>query len=1085
MAPTAKPSFLDEALKPDFSHAEQFRRHIEAALQNVGWRLLLLIAAAALVQMGTLALEPQSWTLRIGRMGTAGAVLLLCLGSALMTRRWGLRVAMAFFCLSAGIALIGSAYTHGIGLYSSGMPGLLLITLVAAFLSGRRVMWAVTLMSIGGLVLLAVAHEMGWIVGPTPLNTPPPGSFIVVYLAVLLLCAWLVTRFSAIFWQATSSLQSAHELLLKAMQSQRDSSEELRRSEQRLRGLLDGALFGIQIVDAETAAIRYANDQALATFGCQSLEELGDSLMNQGREELRANFLKRVHSAAKDGPQHFAWQATRKDGTALWLDLKLDRLEFNGDRQVVIFIHDVSARALAEAELRQHRARLQDEVAARTAEQQAERQRMQEIIEALPITLSIRSPVGRFMMVNRYFEQAVGRSRDEVLGRSIKDLFDPDHAAEMLTRDEQVLRDGQPVTVEEQVRHPLTGARDYLTTSVPLTDYRGRPYAVLNLGTDVTMLKTLQRELSSARDEAQASAKAKGEFLANMSHEIRTPLNAMLGLAQLGRRNLAGSPPPAQTFERILRAGRHLQGVIDDVLDFTRIESGKLDVDLLPVHLPALVEEVMELVSDRAREKGLDLKSANQAAPSWVLLDPLRVSQVLVNLLANAIKFTAHGEVRLSLDCTDKLLTLSVSDTGPGIPKEHQERIFHAFEQADASTTRKYGASGLGLDISRRQVEAMGGTLTLESEPGRGATFTVALPLRLAAAPESLPDEPAMDHDLAGVRVLVVDDVDINREILRDMLSQFGVETTPAASGEEAIERVRQAGPAAFDLVLMDVQMPDMDGYETAAALRHLAPELPMVAVTAHAMAEHRQHSLEAGMKDHLTKPVDVDALKACISRHALAGKTRPHPAPLSSHSNPPPPLAQAGTGAATVQVDRATDGAASAQTPDAGWPAMPGVDFEAALRRCAGQLPLLQKLLRQFSHYYAQHPELFETARRAGSQPLQSTAHRLKGAAGNLGMTGLAALAASVEQRCAGESTEDAIQAALDALGHSISTHLHALQQWLPPSEASSASAPSVPNPSVPTASAPTASAPSPSTASPSTSSPSAPGVSLPDSPA
>ncbi len=1042
MAPTAKSSSLDEALKPDFSHAEQFRRHIEAALQSVGWRLLLLIAAAALIQMGTLALQSQPWAIRISRMGTASAVLLLCLACALMTRRWGLRLAMAFFCLSAGIALIASAYTHGLGLYSSGIPGLLLITLIAAFLSGRRVMWAVTLTSISGIALLGAAHEMGWIVGPTALNTPPPGSFIVVYLAVLTLCAWLVTRFSAIFWQATSSLQSAHELLLKAMQSQQDSSEELRRSEQRLRSLLDGALFGIQIVDAETAAIHYANDQALATFGCASIEELGDSLMSQGREAQKANFLARVHDAARVGAQHFAWQASRKDGTALWLDLKLDRLEFNGEVQVVIFIHDVSARAMAEAELRQHRARLQDEVAARTAEQQAERQRMQEIIEALPITLSIRSPVGRYMMVNRYFETAVGRTRDEVLGRSIKDLFDAGHAAEMLKRDEQVLRDGQPVTVEEQVRHPHSTARDYLTTSVPLKDHRGRPYAVLNLGTDVTMLKTLQRELSTARDQAQASAKAKGEFLANMSHEIRTPLNAMLGLAQLGRRNEAGGPPPSQTFERILRAGRHLQGVINDVLDFTRIESGKLGVDLQPVRLLALLEEVMELVSDRALEKGLTLRWDAQAAPAWVLLDPLRVSQVLVNLLANAIKFTEHGEVKLGLGCTESTLTLLVSDTGPGIPKEHQERIFHAFEQADSSTTRKYGGSGLGLAISRRQVEAMGGTLTVDSEPGRGATFTVTLPLQLAAAPEGSPDAPDIGHDLAGVRVLVVDDVDINREILQDMLSQFGVQTTPAASGDEAIEQVRQGGPDAFDIVLMDVQMPDMDGYETAAALRLLAPALPMVAVTAHAMVEHRQHSLDAGMRDHLTKPVDVDALKACIARHALPSRARPHPAP-SSHDIPHPLAAERpateSASPAPIQADPAVNGHTASLPGGPGWPAMPDVDFDAALRRCAGQLPLLQKLLRQFSHYYAQHPELFEAARTAGLQPLQSTAHRLKGAAGNLGMTGLAALAASVEQSCTGASSEDALQAALDALGRSISAHLHALQQWLPPNEGQS----------------------------------------------
>ncbi|HLO96752.1 MAG TPA: ATP-binding protein, partial [Burkholderiaceae bacterium] len=770
MDKTPAPSPPQELVSSDLSHAEHFRRHIEEALQSVGSRVLVLTTAAALLQMLTLAIEfAQPWPQRLARMSTSATVLALCLACGLLKRRWGMRAAMAAFCLSACVTLLAAAYYHGIGLHSSGMPGLLLVSLLAAFLAGRRVMWTVTLASAGGVVLLGAAQEAGWISGPTAANTPPLGSYIVVYLTVLLLCAWLVVRFSAIFWQATSSLQASHELLVEAMRSQQASGEELRRSEQRLRGLLDGALFGIQIVDAETAALHYANDQALAIFGCDRPEELDASLMGIERASERAAFLERVRKAAREGVQQFAWQARRKNGTPLWLDLKLDRLDFNGEIQVVIFIHDVSARASAEAELRQHRERLQEEVIARTAEQRAERQKMQEIIEALPITLSVRSPAGRYMMVNRYFEQAVGRSRDEVLGRPLKDLFDPAFASSVLRRDERVLAEGQAVTVEEQVLHPLLGPRDYLTTTVPLTDQRGRPYAVLNLGTDVTVLKTLQRELSTARDEAQASAKAKGDFLANMSHEIRTPLNAMLGLAQLGRRSDAQPAVIHHTFERILRAGRHLQGVIDDVLDYTRIESGKQPVELLPVRLATLIKDAMDLVSERAQEKGLALTWSSEDLPAGVLLDPLRVSQVLVNLLSNAIKFTEQGEVSVHLGRRGDQLAIAIRDTGPGIPLEHQERIFHAFEQADSSTTRKYGGSGLGLAISRRQVQGMGGTLTVQSEPGQGATFVLTLPLQEVDLPAGSAGDAGQAHDLAGLRILVVDDVDINREILSDM----------------------------------------------------------------------------------------------------------------------------------------------------------------------------------------------------------------------------------------------------------------------------------------------------------------------------
>ena len=1036
MEPKPAQELLDEAFRPDFNYIEQFRRHIEIALNKFGSRLLLIVGIAALLQMGTLALEfAIPWELRLSRMGTSVSVLTLCAVCGLLARRWGLRTAMAVFCLTGSGMLLAAAYAYGIGIQSSGMPGLLLVTVVAAFLSGRRVMWAVTLLSATGLVLLGLAQDLGWITGPTRLNTPPVGSYVVVYLTVLMLCAWLVTRFSAIFWQATSSLQASHELLVQAMQSQLDSSDELRRSEQRLRRLLDGALFGIQIIEAETATVRYANGQALAMFGCTQLAELQGSLMGLDRPGDREEFLGRVRGAAQGRVQVFSWQARRLDGSSLWLDLKLDRVEFLGEMQVVMFIHDVTARAMAEAELRQHRELLQEEVAARTAEQHAERQKMQEIIEALPITLSVRSPAGRFMMVNRYFEEAVGRPRDAVLGRSMTDLFDGSYASDVKKRDESILANGHSITVEEQVRHPSGEQRDYLTTTVPLTDHRGKPYAILNLGTDVTVLKTLQRELSKARDEAQASAKAKGDFLANMSHEIRTPLNAMLGLAQLGRRNGAQHPPAVQAFERILRAGRHLQGVINDVLDYTRIESGKLQVELLPVRLASVVKDAMDLVSEGAVEKGLALKWSSEGVPKHVLLDPLRVSQVLVNLMANAIKFTEHGSVTLFLKREGELLSIAVSDTGPGIPLAHQERIFHAFEQADSSTTRKYGGSGLGLAISRRQVEAMGGTLSVQSTPGQGATFTVLLPLREVDGPLSAPGEGIDDADLAGLRVLVVDDVDINREILQDMLAQFGVASLQASSGEEAIRLVQAQGPQSFDLVLMDVQMPHMDGYQTAAALRQLDPDLPMVAVTAHAMAAHRQHSMEAGMKDHLNKPVDIDALKACIARVVPLGRSRRGaPAPT-----PGAPAVTAAGNSAALPPQRATEdspeaGAASsaAQAPD-DWPDLPDTDFPAALRRCAGQRPLLHKLLRQFIRYYAPHQGLFATAQADGLPVLQSAAHRLKGAASNLGMTGLAAQAHALERACAEPDADLPVPTALAGTAAALERHLQALEHWLP----------------------------------------------------
>ncbi len=430
------------------------------------------------------------------------------------------------------------------------------------------------------------------------------------------------------------------------------------------------------------------------------------------------------------------------------------------------------------------------------------------------------------------------------------------------------------------------------------------------------------------------------------------------------------------------------------------------------------------------------------------MLDPLRVSQVLVNLLANAIKFTEHGGVTLYLRRHGEQLSIAVSDTGPGIPPEDHERIFHAFEQADSSTTRKYGGSGLGLAISRRQVEAMGGTLSVRSTPGQGATFTVLLPLEEVEAPASTPGEGVEARDLSGLRILVVDDVDINREILQDILAHFGVESMQAGSGEEAIRLVQTHGAHAFDLVLMDVQMPHMDGYQTAAALRQLDPELPMVAVTAHAMASHRQHSMDAGMKDHLNKPVDADALMACIARVVPEARSRRPAAsagPDDGRRAPSEPPHDAESVAAPAQSTPPTSPSlpsapsptsapeTAAPAPDAPWPDLPDTDFDAALRRCAGQRPLLLKLLRQFTRHYATHQDLFAAAQAESLTALQSAAHRLKGAAANLGMAGLAGSAHALERACAEPAADPAVPAALAGLHAALEAYLQGLEHWLP----------------------------------------------------
>jgi len=372
------------------------------------------------------------------------------------------------------------------------------------------------------------------------------------------------------------------------------------------------------------------------------------------------------------------------------------------------------------------------------------------------------------------------------------------------------------------------------------------------------------QELSAARAEAERLLRVKSEFLAHMSHEIRTPLNGMLGIAQVGLRRSADMPEMRARFARLLDAGRLLQGVIDDILDFSKIEAGKLEIEHIPFALRRVIDDALALVTERAVEKGLALRAqiADDCPPGF-LGDPLRLTQILMNLLSNAVKFTPSGEIVLAARREDGQLVLSVHDTGIGMRPEQLQRIFAPFEQADGSTTREYGGSGLGLSITRRLCELMEGSIAVESEPGQGSCFTVRLPCPVATLPETaeLVAAALSGSRLRGLHVLVVDDQELNRMVLEDMLSAEGAVVEEAADGQAAIDCVDRRGAGYFGVVLMDVQMPVMDGYVAAAHLHAHHPQLPIIGQTANVLEEDRQRCLAAGMVDAMAKPIDAETL--------------------------------------------------------------------------------------------------------------------------------------------------------------------------------------------------------------------------------
>ena len=393
---------------------------------------------------------------------------------------------------------------------------------------------------------------------------------------------------------------------------------------------------------------------------------------------------------------------------------------------------------------------------------------------------------------------------------------------------------------------------------------------------DITGERATALKLSSALDAAEAASRAKSAFLANTSHEIRTPLNGLLGLARLAMRTGLDAERRQQYLNQIFESAQSLSAVMTDVLDLSKIEAGKITLEAVPFSLRDILQAVHRSYVALAEAKGLSLTlSIDQSVPTHLLGDPVRVRQILSNFTSNALKFTDHGSVRLGAEVTpDGRLRISVSDTGVGISSDTQARLFTPFTQADTSTTRRYGGTGLGLSICRELATLMDGSVGTDSRIGQGSTFWADLPLQVftASAPLSDPTWDLSDR-LQGAHVLVVEDNAVNMMIVVAMLEQWGVQVAQVTDGSLALaaveHAVRERRP--FDMVLMDVQMPEMSGHEAARQLRRRydAQALPIVALTAAALVSERDHALQSGMNDFLTKPIDAQQLRATVLRYA------------------------------------------------------------------------------------------------------------------------------------------------------------------------------------------------------------------------
>ncbi|GAA0867703.1 hypothetical protein GCM10009116_01570 [Brevundimonas basaltis] len=478
------------------------------------------------------------------------------------------------------------------------------------------------------------------------------------------------------------------------------------------------------------------------------------------------------------------------------------------------------------------------------------------------------SPDGAFRYVSPSITEMLGYLPEDLIGREPYEIILPEDHARVAAEFIRASTAHESFTVEYRALTSSGEVRWLEARPRFQRDKAGRIIEINDSVRDVTDRHEREAALAEARAAAESAVRAKAEFLANMSHEIRTPLNGVLGFTDL----LAGTEltgEQARFVSRIRSAGRGLSALIDDILDLSKVEAGKMTVARRGFDLHALTDDVIQLAR-RGTEKPLTFTLVYPAdAPRWIIGDEQRTRQVLFNLLGNAAKFTEEGEVRLDVDFSGARLELRVTDTGIGIAPEDLLRLFQGFTQADASIGRQFGGTGLGLSISRNLARLMGGDVELESKPGKGTIARFTLPAEVTTAPE-LPVQPAgaPANPPRALRILAVDDVDTNVELITLILQSEGHDVVGARSGERALDIL--ADDPRFDLILMDVQMPGMDGLKATRAIRELggaAATVPVVALTANVMSEQIADCRAAGMDDHLAKPIQRESLADVLDR--------------------------------------------------------------------------------------------------------------------------------------------------------------------------------------------------------------------------
>ena len=642
----------------------------------------------------------------------------------------------------------------------------------------------------------------------------------------------------------------------------RRTQEDLENTRAFLEMVIDNIPVGLTVKTATDRRLLVANQAVADIFGFDNAEDnLGRTNEEVFDGEQAQRLSERELELIRNGGSRFyeADPIDTRRGVRYITQLKTLVSKPDTDDYILTITEDVTERKRAADELQRTRAFLET------------------VIDSMPAGITVKdAATGKLLISNPAVDEIFGLDRAQNLGRTVHEIFAPEQAAAFAEMDREAIESGEPRIYEDQPVETRGGRKFLRRRKVLIRNAEGPDY-LLSISEDVTQRKLAQDALEGALARAEAASVAKSEFLANMSHEIRTPLNGVLGLADaLSRMEL--SPQQRDIVEMIVNSGQALTAILSDVLDLAKAEAGQLQLSREAFSLRETIGSAAFLFETVARDKGVDFKvEFGPDGPDRLVGDPLRIRQVVSNLISNAVKFTSQGEVcirvtsRVAADGSARLC-VKVKDTGPGFSEEVRARLFSRFEQGDGSITRRYGGTGLGLSIASALAQKMGGQIDCRARPGRGATFVFNARLDVNAAQK---DDPAVTTSVAPVRlghkprVLLAEDHVVNQKVVQLMLGDMA-ELVIVADGQQAVDLA--LGPVGFDVVLMDTQMPVMDGLTAIRLIREEEARrgrgrTPIVSLTANAMSHQVQAALEAGADFHLAKPITANDLFGAIEK--------------------------------------------------------------------------------------------------------------------------------------------------------------------------------------------------------------------------